>query len=48
MKKDVNDQTLRDTVTEAGYEVECITEKKDSSRREKNELFIPPLAAEWR
>lgn len=28
LKKDVDDQTLRDTVTEAGYQVECISEKK--------------------
>lgn len=28
LKKDVSDQTLRNTVTEAGYEVVGITEKK--------------------
>ena len=28
LKKDVSDQILRDTVTEAGYEVVAITEKK--------------------
>ncbi|MDF2484104.1 MAG: Heavy metal transport/detoxification protein [Herbinix sp.] len=28
LKKDIDDQTLRDTVTEAGYQVECISEKK--------------------
>ncbi len=28
LKKDVSDQTLRNTVTEAGYEVIGITEKK--------------------
>ena len=28
LKKEVSDQTLRDTVTEAGYEVVGITEKK--------------------
>ena len=28
LKKDISEQTLRDTVTEAGYEVVGITEKK--------------------
>jgi copper chaperone CopZ len=28
LKKDVSDQTLRNTVTEAGYEVVTISEKK--------------------
>ncbi len=28
LKKDVSDETLRNTVTEAGYEVVAITEKK--------------------